>query len=310
MNKEKNFISAVIYIHNAENKIDNFLRAIISKLEENFEHSEIICVNDYSEDNSQSAIKVASDAATSTSITVINMSYFHGLEIAMGAGVDLAIGDYVYEFDNVNLNYDANEILKLYQYSLNGFDIVSASPDLKDKLTSKMFYNVFSKATHVTYRIGTENFRILSRRAINRIHSTNKSVPYRRAAYQNSGLKILNIKYITQYTDAGAVDKREQKYRITLAVNSLVMFTDLGYRFSISMTIIMMFISISMFVYSLSIYFMAHPIAGWTTIILFLSVAFCGLFGVLTIAIKYLQLLVDLVFKRKQYSFESIEKIK
>lgn len=36
---------------------------------------------------------------------------------------------------------------------------------------------------------------------------------------------------------------------------------------------------------------------------------FFGLFGVLTIIIKYLQLLVDLVFKRKHYSFESIEKL-
>ena len=40
-----------------------------------------------------------------------------------------------------------------------------------------------------------------------------------------------------------------------------------------------------------------------------LSVAFFALFGILTVIIKYLQLLVDLVFKRKQYNFESIEKL-
>lgn len=33
-NKEKNFISAVIYVHNAENRIENFLKTIIS-VEEN-----------------------------------------------------------------------------------------------------------------------------------------------------------------------------------------------------------------------------------------------------------------------------------
>ena len=37
--------------------------------------------------------------------------------------------------------------------------------------------------------------------------------------------------------------------------------------------------------------------------------AFFGLFGILTIVIKYLQLIVELVFKRKHYSFEGIEKI-
>ena len=75
------------------------------------------------------------------------------------------------------------------------------------------------------------------------------------------------------------------------------------------MTALMMLISIFMIVYSVVIYATSHPVAGWTTTILFLSIAFFGLFGVLTMVIKYLQLIIDLVFKRKHYSFESIEKL-
>ena len=41
-NKEKNFISAVIYVHNAANRIERFLTTVINELETNFEHSEII----------------------------------------------------------------------------------------------------------------------------------------------------------------------------------------------------------------------------------------------------------------------------
>ena len=44
LNKEKNFVSVVIYVHNAENRIEPFLDVIIKTMEENFEHSEIICV--------------------------------------------------------------------------------------------------------------------------------------------------------------------------------------------------------------------------------------------------------------------------
>lgn len=51
-NKEKNFASAVIYVHNAENRIEEFLKIIIDTMESNFEHSEIICVNDASDDAS------------------------------------------------------------------------------------------------------------------------------------------------------------------------------------------------------------------------------------------------------------------
>ena len=38
INKEKNFASSVIYIHNAEKQIGSFLSAIISVIENNFEH--------------------------------------------------------------------------------------------------------------------------------------------------------------------------------------------------------------------------------------------------------------------------------
>lgn len=89
----------------------------------------------------------------------------------------------------------------------------------------------------------------------------------------------------------------------------MLLFTEAGYRFSVFMTVIMMIMSTFMIAYSLITYVTAHPVAGWTTTILFLSVVFLGLFGILTIIIKYLQLLLELIFKRKQYNFESIEKI-
>ena len=89
----------------------------------------------------------------------------------------------------------------------------------------------------------------------------------------------------------------------------MILFTDVGYQFSVGMTILMMMMSVFMIGYSIFTYLVSHPVAGWTTTILFLSVAFFGLFGILTVAIKYLQLIVELIFKRKRYTFESIEKI-
>lgn len=101
-NKEKNFVSAVIYVHNAEKRIENFLKTIIEVVENHFEHSEIICINDASDDNSIEIIKRTSTLASTTSVSVVNMSYFHGVELSMNAGMDMAIGDFVFEFDNSN----------------------------------------------------------------------------------------------------------------------------------------------------------------------------------------------------------------
>lgn len=307
-NKEKNFISAVIYVHNAENRIEKFLSTIISVLEEHFEHSEIICVNDFSDDNSVQKIKQVSTQAKSTIISVLNMSYFHGLEMAMNAGMDLAIGDFVFEFDFTNMDYHPDEIMKIYIRSLEGYDIVSASPNKRQRASSSLFYFVFDKFTDISYRMGTESFRILSRRVINRISSMNKSIPYRKAVYLNAGLKTDNIIYIVEKSTLVA-DKRERKYRRGLAIDALILFTDVGYKFSITMTILMMIMTIFMVIYSLITYLISTPVEGWTTTILFLSMAFFGLFGILTVIIKYLQLLVELVFKRKRYNFENIEKL-
>ena len=309
-NKEKNFVSAVIYVHNAENRIEKFLKTIIDVMENNFAHSEIICVNDCSDDKSLEKITTSSSVASTTSVSVINMSYFHGVELAMNAGVDMSIGDFVFEFDNTYLDFDPEMIMKIYFHSLQGYDIVSASVNKKEKFTSRLFYKVFDKFTDVSYDMATESFRVLSRRVINRISSMNKTVPYRKAIYANCGLRTDNLKYeATEKSMEDIKDKKEKSYRSGLAVDSLILFTELGYKFSITMTVVMMFMTIFMTVYSLLTYFMLNPVEGWTTTILFLSVAFFGLFGILTIIVKYLQLLIDMVFKRKHYSFESIEKL-
>lgn len=308
-NKEKNFVSSIIYVHNAEKRLERFLKTIIDVMETNFEHSEIICVNDSSDDNSAEIIKNISEKAVSSSISVVNMSFFHGLELSMNAGIDLAIGDFVFEFDNTVLDFKPDVIMDIYRKSLEGFDIVSASSDRKEKITSKLFYRVYDRYSNLSYKISTESFRVLSRRVINRVDAMNKTIPYRKIVYANCGLKTANIRYEALNLSKEGADKKERKFRSGLAMDSLILFTEMGYSFAKAMTILMMLMSVLMIVYSVVIYATAHPVEGWTTTILFLSVAFFGLFGILTVVIKYLQLLVNLVFKRKQYTYESIEKL-
>ena len=308
-NKEKNFASAVIYVHNAENRITRFLSTIIEIMENNFEHSEIICVNDSSDDSSLQKIKETSEKASITSVSVVNMSYFHGLELSMNAGIDMSIGDFVFEFDNTILDFNPDMIMEIYRKSLTGFDIVIASADRKEKFSSKIFYKVFDRYTNLSYKMTTESFRVLSRRVLNRVDAMNKTIPYRKAVYANCGLKTANVKYTVVNTVDRETDRKEENFRTDLAVDSLLLFTEVGYSFSKLMTVLMMIMSVFMIIYSITIYATSTPVAGWTTTILFLSVAFFALFGILTVIIKYLQLLVDLVFKRKQYNFESIEKL-
>lgn len=308
-NREKNFISAVVYVHNAEDRIGGFLKELISFLEDNFENSEIICVNDFSDDMSADIIRKLSPETTRMSISLINMSYFHGLETAMKAGTDLSIGDFVLELDSTFMDYRPEVIMDVYNRVLEGFDIVSASPDRKEKFSSRIFYKVFDKFSPTNGRMQTETFRILSRRVINRVSNDNKTVPYRKALYSGSGLKTDNIRYEVVQDRMKDMDASERKYRASLAIDSLILFTNLGYQFSKVMSLLMIFITVVVLLYTIIAFIVSNPIEGWTSTILFLSVVFFGLFVILTIIIKYLQIIVELVFKRKSYSYDSIEKL-
>lgn len=307
INKEKNFISAVVYIHNNENNIFNTLKNINDVLHNNFEKYEIICVNDYSTDKSVEQIKRFSKDVQGAVVSILNMSYYQGLELSMGAGVDLSIGDFVFEFDSTSMDYSPDTIMEVYFKSLKGYDIVSAAPKKKMRKSSKLFYDIFNGYSNNPNKLKTETFRILSRRAINRVQSMNKTIPYRKAIYANCGLKIDTIYY--DCIDKVNIKKDDKSTRKSVAVESLILFTDVAYKAAIMMTFIMMIGIIGVGVYTLTVFIKNQPVEGWTTTMLFLSVVFFSVFAILAVIIKYLSILVDLTFKKQKYMIESIEKL-
>ncbi len=308
-NKEKNFISAVVYVHNNEQQIGSFLENIQKQLSENFEKYEIICVNDKSTDNSVEEIKKVSNKISETVITIVDMSYYQGIELSMNAGIDLAIGDFVYEFDNIYIDYDLDIIMKVYEESLKGYDIVSAKSSSKKRFTSRVFYKIFNTNSNSMYQIHTETFRIISRRAINRVHAMNKTIPYRKAVYANCGLKLNSVIYDPVKNIHTKISKETSDIRQGLAIDSIILFTNVFYKFAIFMAVIMMLIVMGTAIYTVIIFVREQPVAGWTTTMLLLSFAFFGIFAILTIILKYLSIIIDLIFKKQKYLIESIQKI-
>lgn len=308
-NKEKNFVSAVVYVRNAEETVKKFITSINGVLKESFLHYEIILVNDASEDDSVKRIKEVASDVEDASISIINMSHYQGKELSMIAGQDLAIGDFVYEFDSTILDYDLDMIFKTYKKSLEGYDIVNVSPESKRKLSSKMFYSVFNKYSNYQYKLDTDSFRIISRRAINRIHQINKTIPYRKATLANSGLKLATLSYVPKFKVDAKPEKGLRQERSQNAVDALILFTDVSYKITFRIIVLLILITLGVVGYTVYVFLGSNPVAGWTTTMLFLSFGFLGLFSVLAMIIKYLSLLVNLIFKKTDYLIESIEKI-
>ncbi len=304
-NKEKNFASAVVYCFNDTAYIGSFMRELDNFLASTFLKYEIIVVDDSSMDKSVEHIKQYVAHKEGLAVSILNMGFHQGLEASMNAGVNLAIGDFVFEFDSAYVDYDWKVVMDIYLHSLKGFDIVSARMDKKPRLTSRIFYRLFNYYARLQHEVGMETFRVLSRRAINRIHSITKTIPYRKAAYANCGLAVDTLIY---KPICSSICKNKTG-RMTLAVDSLILFTDVAYRTTLALACIMMLITLVMGIYAVVYKLMQNPVEGWTTTVGFIALGFCGLFVILAMVIKYLQTIVNLIFKRKDFLFESIVKL-
>ena len=256
-NKEKNFISAVVYLHNDGAQAVRFFKALNAVLDQHFEQYELVAVDDACADDTIPTLRDWAKALEKP-LTILHLSLHQGRETAMNAGLDAAIGDYVYEFDSTQTPYPIELVFEAYRAAMAGSDIVSVCP-----------------------------------------RSTAGSS---KAAYAASGLKMTDLEFDGRLTDNSGG-------RFALAMDSLALYTDAGYKLSAGIAIVMMFLALAELAYTLIIFCAGHPIEGWTTMMFVLTLGFAGLFAVLTIIIKYLSLLVDLVFKKQNYLIESIEKI-
>lgn len=309
-NKENNFVSAVIYVHNSEDKLKNFLDVLYKVLSGNFNKFEIICVNDCSTDGSIREIRNFAAYVDNAMVSIVNMSIYQGIELSMNAGVDLSIGDFVFEFDNLSVDYEPSMIMEIYHHSLKGYDIVSAAPKVMAKMSSKLFYWLYNKYSKSMYKLRSETFRILSRRAINRVLSISKTIPYRKALYVNCGLKVDTLLYDTKKRPNVHFSKQVEENRREVATDTMILFTDVAYKFSLTLSTILLLLTLASGIYTCAVFFGQHrPVPGWTTTMLLLSGGFFGIFLILSIIIKYLSVLVELIFKRQKYLVESIEKI-
>lgn len=303
MNKEHNFISAVFYVKDKEPQTLDFLRTLDSCLDEHFLQYEIIAVNALGEQNDSKTLK---DWAKETAkpLTMVNMSAGQSHEQCMNAGLDITIGDYVYEFDAAVMNYPKEIIYQAYEAAMQGNDIVTVCPK-QEKGSSRLFYSIFNRHSGSTYKLRTDAFHLVSRRALNRTHAMNENLPYRKATYAACGLKVAELEFISMVGKQATKSDNPTE----LALDSLILYTNFGYQFSLGFSLLMLFGTIAMGGYTLATYLIGNPINGWTTTMLALTAGLTGLFAILTMILKYLSLILKLIFQRQKYLVESIEKL-
>lgn len=311
-NKEKNFVSCVVYLHNEGDTVKEFLQKICQVMQENFEKYEVVCVNDGCADHTIEQVKAfLAESRQNPVVSLINLSYYQGVESAMNAGCDLAVGDFLFEFDSCRLDFEASLVMDIYRRALQGYDVVAAAPKYGVSFTSKLFYLVYNWGSRSRGKIRQERFRVVSRRAVNRVNQMNTYVPYRKAMYMNSGLKTDTIVYDNKAEAANRSRNREERgNRNTLAADTIIIFTNVLEKLSMTVSAVLLGALLVMFGYLIwSIFSKVRPVEGWLSIMALMAFGFFMISVLLTLILKYLSVLLNMSFKRQRYVIEGVEKL-
>lgn len=310
-NKEKNFVSCVVYLHNDGKSIKPFLKEICNEMQENFEKYEIVCVNDCCTDDTIEQIhSFLEECGRSVVVSLINLSYYQGIEAAMNAGRDLAVGDFLFEFDKCCLDFESSLIMEVYRKALEGYDVVAAAPQNDVPFTSRMFYAVYNFSSRNRYQLRQERFRIISRRAINRVNQMNIYTPYRKAMYMNCGLKTETIVYNNKKLPKKERNREERGNRSNLALDTIIIFTDVLEKFSFMVSAVLLGVLLLMFCWIVySIFSEVRPVEGWMSLMALISFGFFMTSVMLTMILKYLSVLLNMNFKKQRYVVEGVEKL-
>ena len=294
--KDNTFVSLVFVVRNSEDRISEFFKTVIDGLDNHFSNYEIICVNNASFDNSISILKdeFRSKCNRGQILSVIKMAECSSFEDAVSEGIQLAIGDFVFEFDSMTIDYEPEMILNCYNELLTDIDIVSLSPNKKSGLLQRLYYAVYNFGVEKGKRIYPERMRIISRRAINRISSLNNWYSLSPSAYKYSGLKTKNLFYKSKNRPS-SYDRTEFKRRLEKGIDNVFLHTK---------TFLKLFLV-------LALLFLA---GGIVCLFFFLNVSFLlfALFAICVssaVVLKYLSLTIGLTSQWKIQMVKSIDKV-
>ncbi|MBI5643473.1 MAG: glycosyltransferase [Deltaproteobacteria bacterium] len=300
------FVSFIAYAHNGQGKTARFLEVCDSYLNETFESYEIIVVNDGSTDSTQSEIDSAARNLKGN-VIVINLPWKHGIEPAMTAGLHRSVGDFVYERDSIELDFSREVLVDLYETAVTGFDIVSGAPDIPQAFTSKVFYKFINRVSHVNLNLTSETIRLVSRRALNAMLGLKEKFRYRKALYLLTGYPNRNIKY-GQIPGYNGPKKRIRQENIDLALDVIIGFSNIGIRSIHFLSAFLFLFSVGMAGYTFVSWLVFDDLVrGWSSIMLFFSSIFSGLFFILGILGEYIMRILNEVKGRPYYTISSVK---
>lgn len=269
-------ISVVVPVYKAEHSLDELyqrLKAALSSISSDFE---IVLVEDCGGDNSWQVIERL--ALADPRVRGIQFSRNFGQHYGITAGLDCCRGDWVVVMD-CDLQDRPEEIPRLYAKALEGYDIVVArrgarqDPFLK-RITSWLFYKIFSYLTDMEYDGAIGNFRILSRKVVINFRRMGEQLRFFGGLVQWMGFPTASIE--VEHAERFEGDSSYTFAKLwKLATENIIAHSDKPLRLAVRFGFLMAFFAFCYGSYMLMrAYFYGSPLPGWSSLIV--SLYFIG----------------------------------
>lgn len=297
--KSENYVSVVMLFHNDAGRVKEVVERYNRFFKEHFKYYEFIFVDNASNDDTVKLLK-----ELNVKNTLIELPSEYKPAAAIEAGIDCAVGDYIYEIMDVAVDFDNSVFGDMYDACQKGNDFVYAVPK-KSKLASRIFYYILNKNLHRrTHTKLTSSVCILSsRRGQNRVTSIGNRNVNRNIAYALVGLSCAYVDVDCSYRN-----RRGFFENFSLMIDSFIYYTSFITHALVCATMIFVAASLALGLYSIISYFCDEIVEGWTSTILYVSCGFAALFLVLSLIIKYLEHILKNTTNGDSYVYKNLTK--
>jgi len=269
-------ISVVTPVYKAEGCLDELYRRLVAALAPITQDFEIVMVEDCGGDRSWEIIQRL--ARADARVKGIQFSRNFGQHYGITAGLDHCDGDWVVVMD-CDLQDRPEEIPRLYAKAREGYEIVigrrgrSGAP-VSRSFTSWLFYRLFSWLADMEYDGQAGNYRIVSRKVVDRFRQMREQLRFFGALLNWMGFPSATIDVQHDARHQGRSTYTLMKLW-RLAAETIVAYSDKPLRLAIRLGFLIAFLA---FCYGLTIFFRAlfygSPITGWASLIV--SIYFMG----------------------------------
>jgi polyisoprenyl-phosphate glycosyltransferase len=228
------YLSIVSPVYRAEKIVDKLVEEIHASVKTITDDYEIILVEDGSPDNSWE--KIETICKKDPKVKGIKLSRNFGQHPAISAGLEVSTGEWIVVMD-CDLQDRPLEIPRLYAKAKEGFDTVLAQREYRQdsflkKLSSRIFYKIFSYLTDTKQDNTVANFGIYHQKVIKAILNLGDRIRFFPTMVQWVGFRKT---YLPVQHDERFDGKSSYSWKslLNLAFNTIVSFSDKPLRLTI-----------------------------------------------------------------------------